>query len=204
MFLSYLIPNRLLLNWLLFWYHQSVIEFIDLKSKQDKKLIKDLIIYPLKVNRDESGILVETLRKDWSEIYGGDREFAMQYFSVTQPAIARDENVWHYHPTQEDRFLVAYGDIITAVADNRAGSPTNGLLNLFYMRSDVDPYILLIPKRTLHGFMVVSKTPAVLLNFPTSLYNPEEEKRIPYSDALVKLPNGSLFNWNETRKLFRP
>jgi len=202
LFLSYLILNRLLLDCSLFWYHLSVIEFIDLKNKQDAKLIKDVIIYPLRVNRDESGILVETLRKDWPLIYGGEREFSMQYFSVTKPAVARDENVWHSHPTQEDRFLAAYGEIITAVADNRDGSPTNGLLNLFYMRSDVDPYILLIPKKTLHGFMAVSKTPAVLLNFPTALYNTQEEGRVSYEEAKIKLPKGEMFSWDLVRKKF--
>jgi len=181
-----------------------MIELITLKNKEKLKLIKDVLLYPLKVNRDDSGILVETLRKDWPEVYGQDREFFMQYYSITPSNVARDESVWHYHPNQEDRFIVAQGEIVAAVVDNREGSPTNGLSNLFYMRSDVDPYILLIPKRTLHGFMVVSKQSAVLLNFPTSLYNPKEEERIPYSEALMKLPNGSLFNWNIVRKLFNP
>jgi len=182
-----------------------MIELIDLKNKENVKLIKDVIVYPLKVNRDESGILVETLRKDWSLIYGGEREFSMQYFSVTNPGIARDENVWHYHPiAQEDRFLVAYGEIVTAVADNRENSETFGLLNLFHMQADQNPYILLIPKKTLHGFMVVSKTPAVLLNFPTALYNPEEENRVSHSDAQIKFPDGSMFCWEDIRKLFNP
>ena len=188
----------------LFWYHLLVIEFIDLKNKENVKLIKDVIAYPLKVNRDGSGILVETLRTDWKEIYGEGRDFAMQYFSVTDPWIARDENVWHYHPTvQEDRFLVAYGEIVTAIADNRVDSPTEGLLNLFHMQADQDPYILLIPKKTLHGFMVVSKTPAVLLNFPTSLYDPKEENRIPYPEAQITLPDGNTFSWELVRKEFK-
>lgn len=178
-------------------------EFITLKNKSDKELIKDVLIYPLKVNKDSSGTLVETLRKDWKEIYGRGREFSMQYFSVTDPGIARDEDVWHCHPTiQEDRFLVAYGAIVAAVADSRDGSPTKGLLNLFYIDSEKDPYILLIPKKTLHGFMVVSKTPAVLLNFPTSLYNPKEEGRIPYQDVGIKMENGDLFSWKFVRKQF--
>ncbi len=179
-------------------------EFISLKNEKTSNIIKDVLLYPLKINKDESGVLVETLRKDWPEIYGPDREFFMQYYSITPSNAARDENVWHYHPNQEDRFIVAQGEIVTAIADYRKDSPTFGLLNLFYMQSQIDPYILLIPKRTLHGFMVVSKAPAVLLNFPTSLYNPKEEERIPYSEALVKLPDGSLFSWNIVRKLFNP
>ena len=129
-----------------------MVDLINLKNKDGIEIIKDVLLYPLKVNKDESGILIETLRTDWKNIYGRDREFFMQYYSVTQPAIARDENVWHYHPkTQEDRFVVVQGEIVTAVADNREDSSTNGLLNLFYMCSDVDPYILLIPKRSWVG-----------------------------------------------------
>lgn len=177
-----------------------MLELIDLGNLDQVKLIKDILLYPLKVNKDASGVLVETLRKDWKEIYGKDREFFMQYYSVTPSGLARDEDVWHYHPTvQEDRFLVIKGDIVVAVADNREGSETKGLLNLFYMQSQTNPYILLIPKKTLHGFMVVSKDDAILLNFPTALYNPKEEGRIPYMEAEVKFHDGSLFNWDIVR-----
>src|SRR3989344_5694181 len=158
-------------------------EFITLANKDSVNLVKDVLMHPLKVNRDDSGILVETLRTDWKEIYGENRKFAMQYFSVTKSGIARDETVWHYHPRQEDRFLVAQGEIIVAVADNRQNSKTFGLLNLFYMQVDKNPYMLLIPKNTLHGFLVVSQTPGVLLNFPTCLYNSSEEKRLNYEEA---------------------
>lgn len=179
-------------------------ELITLENKYKVNLIKDVVIYPLKINEDNSGILIETLRKDWKTIYGKGREFAMQYFSVTKAGIARDEDVWHYHPTkQEDRFLVAYGNIVVAIADNREESPTNGVLNFFHMRSNIAPYILLIPKRTLHGFMVVSKNPAVLLNFPTTLYDQKEEGRISYKEANVKLADGTIFNWEMVRKEFK-
>lgn len=178
-------------------------EFITLANKDNVKLIEDVLMHPLKVNRDESGILVETLRTDWGEIYGVGREFKMQYFSVTESGIARDERVWHYHPQQEDRFLVAQGEIITAVADNRRNSKTFGILNLFHMQADLNPYILLIPKGTLHGFLVVSRSPAVLLNFPTRLYNLSEEQRLPYEEAQIKQSGGSLFSWNQVRKEFK-
>lgn len=157
-------------------------------------------MYPLKINQDASGLLVETLRKDWKEIYGPGREFAMQYYSVTPDGVARDENVWHYHRIQEDRFLVVSGTIVTAIADNRQDSLTRGLLNLFYMEARMDPYILLIPKKTLHGFMAVSKPSAILLNYPTALYNPKDEARIPYSKVNIKMNNGSLFSWDKVRR----
>lgn len=176
-------------------------EFINILNKDKCTLIRDVIMRPLEINKDESGVLVETLRTDWHDIYGKDREFAMQYYSITPSGAARDEKVWHYHPTvQEDRFLVIQGTIIVAIADQRANSVTKGLLNLFIMKSDEDPYILLIPKETLHGFLVISKEPAILLNFPTTLYNPKEESRISYEEAQVKLPDESLFSWDRVRQ----
>lgn len=176
---------------------------ITLSTLQSTRLINDIVIRPLKVNKDDTGILIETLRKDWTDIYGVGREFAMQYFSRTEPGVARDEELWHYHPTgQEDRFLVTHGEIVVAVADNRDESLTKGLLNLFRMHAENDPYEILIPKRTLHGFMVISETPAVLLNFPTRLYDPNEEGRVPYSEAQIKDDHGELFTWKNVRDLF--
>jgi len=178
-------------------------DFITLNNKSNNKLIKDIIMHPLKINKDASGVLVETLRSDWGNIYGKGREFAMQYYSITESGIARDEDVWHYHLTQEDRFLVVQGEIVVAIADNRRESLTNGMVNLFYMQAHKNPYILLIPKSTLHGFLVVSKVPAILLNFPTRIYNPQDEKRMNYSEAKVKFPNGVLFSWELIRNEFK-
>ena len=124
-------------------------ELTTLENKDKQKLVKDVILHPLKVNQDETGgVLVETLRSDWKEIYGDGREFAMQYFSVTPPGLARDENKWHLHYKQEDRFLVVAGEVVTACADYRRDSETYGLLNLFHQRPLDDPFIVLIPKGT--------------------------------------------------------
>lgn len=177
-------------------------ELITLDNLDKTRLIEGVLVYPLKVNRDESGVLIETLRSDWNGIYGKGREFAMQYFSVTNPGVARDEDLWHLHHLQEDRFLAAYGEIVVAIADQRENSSTKGMLNLFYIKAFDKPYIVLIPKGTLHGFLVVSKNEAVLLNFPTALYNPKDELRVHHKDANVNLPNGELFTWNRVREKF--
>lgn len=178
-------------------------KFITLENKDEAKLIKDVVLHPYKVNEDSSGVLVETLRKDWDDVYNEDRQFSMQYYSETPSGIARDEDVWHYHPTtQDDRFSVVRGEVVVAVADNRAGSSTKGLLNLFLINARKDPYMVLIPRKTLHGFMTVSKEPVILINFPTGLYNPEEENRISYKDANIKTEDGELFNWNLVRQKF--
>lgn len=172
------------------------IDFIDLSNYKTAKLVEGVLLYPLKVNKDASGVLVETLRRDWKEIYGSERKFAMQYYSITPPGLARDEDLWHKHEKQEDRFLVAKGEIIVAVA-------SDGILNLFRMKANENPYILLIPKTALHGFMVTFSGEAILLNFPTQLYNPQDELRVPHKEAGVRFPNGELFAWERIREEFK-
>ncbi len=178
-------------------------ELITLANIDSVKLIKDVVIHPYKVNEDASGVLVETMRKDWTDVYNQGREFFMQYYSETPSGMARDEDVWHYHPAiQDDRFSLVKGEIVVAIADSREDSSTKGLLNLFYINARENPYMVLIPRKTLHGFMVVSKEPAILINFPTALYNPREEGRIPYKDVNIKTTDGEIFNWNLVRKKF--
>lgn len=170
-----------------------------LDKLKDFPLIKDVVIKPLKVNRDKRGVLVETLKKEWQDVYS-EKEFpfTQNYYSITYPGVARDENEWHYHPTKQiDRFVVMKGDIVVALYDWRKESPTYQYMNWFKMgesNKDDGQYLLLIPKNTLHGFLVTSKKEAVLMNFPTQLYDPKEEGRVAFKD--VKLKDGSYFSWD--------
>lgn len=175
-------------------------QFITLKTVNSSALIQGIVIRPLKINSDESGILVETLRSDWQDVYGPGREFAMQYFSTTKKGIAKDEDMWHSHNVQQDRIIVAQGEIVLAIADNRPKSKTYGLLNLFRMSASVDPYIIVIPKKVLHGYLAISKEDALLLNFPTELYNPANDSNISHSDVSVVFENGKPFSWDLIRK----
>lgn len=146
----------------------------------------------LVIHKDQSGSLVETLRSDWKDIY--NTPFAMQYLSITPSGLARDEDKWHVHKFQEDRFLCVSGRIITALYDPREKSKTKGQLNLFSMgpEKEDEMFIVLIPKEVYHGFMVISKTEGYLLNFPTQLYNPADEGRI----------ENSQLDWQKVRQDF--
>jgi len=179
--------------------------FFTLDKLGKYKLIKDVVIRPLKVNRDPRGILVETLKKSWKDVYGKKLPFAQNYFSITPSNIARDEKEWHLHPTkQTDRFVIVKGKVVFALFDNREDSSTKGLLNLFLMgelENDKGYYMLLVPQGVLHCFLVVSQKPTLLLNFPDQVYDPEEEGRVPFQK--VQLKDGSNFDWNLIRKKFK-
>ena len=160
-----------------------------INANEKDQLIRDVVIRQLKVHKDESGLLFETLRRDWPDVYGdGDMPFAMQYMSVTPSGQIRDREMWHVHQKQKDRFICAYGTIVTALYDARSNSPTFGKLNLFVQSPEKaeQMFMVVIPENVYHGFMVVSHEPGHLLNFPTQLYTGEDEVR----------QKNTLFNWD--------
>ena len=154
-------------------------KYITLKNSQN--LIEGVVLRKLIIHKDESGSLVETLRRDWTDVFN-DKElnFAMQYLSITQSGLIRDQDRWHFHKKQKDRFICVWGKIVTALYDPREGSKTKGKLNLFLMgpENEDEMYMIVIPEEVYHGFMVVSKEPGYLLNYPTQLYTGEDEGRV--------------------------
>ena len=170
-------------------------------------LIADVVARPLRVNRDPRGILVETLKVDWPDCYDAvTRPFAQTYYSVTEPWVARDEDRWHVHERQADRFVVPSGDVVLALYDPRDASPTRGRLNLIRLgeaNGDSGQYLVLIPPRVLHGFMVVGPRAALLLNYPTRLYDPADEGRVLFGEVGARLPDGRLFSWDLVREVER-
>lgn len=167
--------------------------YVTLVNQQN--LIDGVILRKLIIHKDASGSLVETLRVDWNDVFDkGDKRFVMQYMSTTPPGIARDEDQWHVHKIQKDRFICISGRIVTAIYDSRKTSKTYQKLNLFVMGPDKEEemYMIVIPEQTYHGFMVISQTPGFLLNFPTQLYNPKDEGRI----------KNEIFSWQKVRNDF--
>lgn len=178
-------------------------------------LVRDAVAAPpvagvtlrdLRINRDPRGTLTELLRTDWPDLFGADLPFAQVYASTTGPGVARDEQAWHVHRHQSDRFYCLAGRIVVAIADPRPESPTRGALMLVELAAGPDhpaPLVVTIPPGTLHGFVVTSPGPATLLNFPNRLYDPADEGRLPFADAAVALPDGTPFAYDLARALYR-
>ena len=130
----------------------------------------------LQVNADERGHLVEIFRDDW-ELYDPAPE--MSYYSLSYPGIIR---AWHKHiEGQIDHFVCPQGRIKVGIYDDRDDSPTQGELNTFII-GEHNQQVIRIPGDCWHGFKVVGDEQAMLINFPTKLYDYEnpDEKRIPY------------------------
>lgn len=182
------------------------LEFLTFQNQ--KNLIGGVILHKLTMHRDQRGMLVETLREDWSDVFERPvLQFGQSYFSITKPGFARDEDKWHVHPTKQvDRFVVVEGSAVVALYDSRENSKTKATLNLFLMgevNGDRNQYLLLIPKNVLHCFCTVGRKPCYLVSFPDHIYDPKEEGRIPFSEVNVRFQNGTPFSWETIREHFR-
>lgn len=167
--------------------------------------IDGAVLHQLVTHRDPRGTLTELLKADWPNVYGEHMPFAQVYTSTTSPGVARDIDQWHVHQHQTDRFYCLRGTIVVAIADPRPDSPTNGNLMLVELAASEDgpaPLLVTIPPRTLHGFVVTSAEPAVLLNFPNRLYDPADEGRVPFDEASVTLPDGTPFSYDAVREWY--
>ena len=62
---------------------------------------------------------------------------------------------------------------------------------------------MLIPPRVLHGFVVLGPEPALLMNYPTRLYDREDEGRVPIAESGARLADGRPFSWDVIREAER-
>lgn len=167
--------------------------------------IPGVTVRELRVNRDDRGTLTELLRTDWPDVYDEAHPFAQAYVSMTASGVARDEDRWHVHQHQTDRFYCLAGGIVVAIADGRADSPTRGQLMLVELTAVTDapaPLVVTIPPGTLHGFVVTSRMPATLMNFPNRLHDASDEGRVPFAEAEILTPGGQLFSYDAVRALY--
>lgn len=157
------------------------------------------------VHQDPRGFLLETLRSD-DEAIGGSH-FRMSYSSVTMPGQYRDADCWHFHKVQTDRFVVILGEMTLALLDERPNTPSHGRLEVIRMTGvhrdelahspprDITTYLVPIPPGVLHCIGNLGSEPFLLQNYPTELYNPADEGRVPF-EAKPILALRRPFAWN--------
>ena len=141
--------------------------------------IDGVTVQKLRLIPDDRGWLMELLRKDWDVF----EKFGQAYVTTCYPGAVK---AWHYHTLQTDHFTCAHGVTKLALYDAREGSPTKGKVNEFYMGT-LNPILVKIPNLVYHGFTAVGNEMAMIINFPTELYNYEEpdEYRLPYNDPSI-------------------
>jgi len=141
--------------------------------------ISGVKVHQLRLITDERGWLMEMLRSDW-EIF---ERFGQAYVTTCYPGVVK---AWHYHKLQTDHFTCVHGVAKLALYDPREDSPTHGMINEFYI-GPLNPTLIKIPPLVYHGFTAVGNDMAMIVNFPTELYNYKDpdEFRISYDDVSI-------------------
>lgn len=144
-----------------------------------KELIYGVQVRPLKLIPDQRGFLMEMLRSDWPEF----ERFGQSYVTACYPGVIK---AWHYHKKQWDHFVCVAGMAKVVLYDQREDSPTRGRINEFHM-GRLNPILVKIPPHVYHGFTTEGPETALIVNFPTELYNYTEpdEFRLAYNDPSI-------------------
>lgn len=162
------------------------------------------------IHFDSRGFLVETLRRDDFKV-GGD-QFVMSYTSLTPARVARDEDRWHHHQLQDDRFVCVKGRIALALLDMRENLTTFGRLEVLRMegaredlieqvrqsnlKKDLTTYLVVVPKGVYHCYKNIGEDDCLLQNFPTQFYNAKDEGRTLFVNLPVKSLGYRPFSWS--------
>lgn len=148
--------------------------------------IQGVKIKPLKLIPDERGWLMEILRADETDLFS---TFGQVYVSATYPGVVK---AWHYHRAQVDNFACIVGMVKLVLVDTRAGSPTEGAINEFFVGSE-NRVLVQVPNLVYHGWKCISGEMSLVVNVPNEPYRHGEP------DEYRLEPHGTLpYDW--TRK----
>ena len=142
--------------------------------------IEGVVIRRIPPQEDERGEISEIWNLEW---LGLDDPVVHVYKVVTRPGTARG---WQMHAEQDDRLFVSRGRLRFALYDDRDGSPTRGMLNVFTL-SDHQRAMIRIPRGVWHGAQNVGDVEAEFINLPTRPYRYEDpdKYRLPLRNDLI-------------------
>lgn len=93
---------------------------------------------------------------------------------------------WQMHKQQDDRLFVSRGRLCFGLYDDREGSSTRELLNVFTL-SDHQRAMVRVPRGVWHGIQNVSEVDGVFINLPTRpyVYEDPDKYRLPLRNDLI-------------------
>lgn len=144
--------------------------------------IEGVRVTPLKLVANERGRLMEVQRRDEPGFPGFGQVYVTQSFAGVVKA-------WYRHRTQIDQLAAITGRAKLVLYDERAESPTKGVVQEIIM-GELAPTLALIPPGVWHGFKALGETSAFFIHLNTEPFDagapdedrlPFDDRRIPYS-----------------------
>ena len=142
-------------------------------------MIEGVRLRTLEPHADERGSLTEVLRADWPEF----AHFGQAILTINEPGVIRG---WHWHHRQTDVIIPVRGRVLVPLYDGRPDSPTHRALEE-RVSEDGKRFALFVPPGVYHGYRTIGDEAAMILNFPSELYDrarPDEE-RVPHDDPAI-------------------
>lgn len=145
--------------------------------------IDGVSVTPKRQIHDERGKVMHMLKTTDPEF----REFGEIYFSCVQPGAIK---AWHIHKVMTLNYAVPHGLIKFVLYDDRAGSPTRGVVQELFLGPE-NYHLVTVPPMVWNGFKGLGQGPAIVANCATHYHTPDEIDRcdpfdndIPYDWAL--------------------
>lgn len=132
--------------------------------------IHDLRITPLRRIPDERGAVLHMLRSDDAAF----EQFGEIYFSMVYPGVVKG---WHRHRRMTLNYAVPVGMVKLVCYDDRAGSPTAGVVQELHV-GELNYVLVTIPPLILNGFKGEGTVPALVANCATEPHDPDEIERL--------------------------
>ena len=142
-------------------------------------LIDGVKITPKRQILDERGKVMHMLTRKDPEFV----DFGEIYFSCVNPGAIK---AWHIHKEMTLNYAVPHGNIKFVLYDDRADSPTKGVLQEIFMGPD-QYNLVTVPPLVWNGFKGMGVSPAVVANCATHFHTADEidrcdpfDNHIPY------------------------
>jgi len=145
--------------------------------------IPDVILIKPKLFEDERGFFMETYKKSEFEKAGIRGEFVQDNYSKSKYGVLRGLHFQREPYAQAKIVRCIRGVIYDVAVDLRRGSPTFGKY-IGIILSELNRYMLYIPKGFAHGFVVLSKVAEVLYK-ADNVYAPDYEGGLIWNDPDV-------------------
>ncbi len=115
---------------------------------------------------DERGRLMELYAQQDEHFVG----FSHSYVTTVYPGVVK---AWHLHRAQVDNMAAIHGMVKLVLYDGRPGSSTHGRINEIFMGLH-NPVLVQIPAGVFHGFKGIGTQEALVINFPSQPYRPDD------------------------------
>ena len=145
-----------------------------------KPLIEGVKVRYQRPIEDARGEVTEVYRPSWGV---SDDPLVYVYQVAVRPGAVKG---WVIHERQDDRIFHLSGTVHWALFDNRADSPTHGLINELVL-SEKNRGLLIIPRGVYHAVQNIGITDAIFVNMPTRPYDhaDPDKYRLPLKNGLI-------------------